>query len=69
MDCPIEGLFNFAGRVWKTLRYYGRQTRLNVKALMLAFRAYRVTRELRSKTAEIERQHAKNTEAVMSSSH
>ena len=57
--CVIEGTFNFVTRVVSTGRYYARQIRLNVKALMLAGKAWRMTRELRAQKIKIETAHAK----------
>jgi hypothetical protein len=52
---PIRVLW----RVIQTGRYYARQVRLNVKALVLAGRVYLTTRTLRAQKAQIEAEHAR----------
>jgi hypothetical protein len=51
---PIRVLW----RVVQTGRYYARQVRLNVKALILAGRVHLATRAIRAQKAQIEAEHA-----------
>jgi hypothetical protein len=56
---PINTGIRLVVRVFQTGRYYARQIRLNVKALVLAGRVYLTTRSLRAQKAQIEAAHAK----------